>query len=116
MDEQQKLHTSFFPKIPQPVVLGFMVLLCGAWASFWIQKTLTIKKPQQTTVVTPTPISEPSQKRQPSYLATQSAYLVVSQTAASLSASLNALNITDTTMNPPVVEIPIGFPTPMSSR
>lgn len=65
----------------------------------------------------PVPISEVPQAATPtptpvrilSSIATQSAFSVLNQTHASLSAGLTATNLDDPILSPPVLELPLGF-------
>lgn len=63
---------------------------------------------------TPTPPSQegsatPTPELPPSLLATQSAYMALATSVASLSADLRASVVTDQTLNPPVIDLPLGF-------
>lgn len=87
------------------------ILFLGGWVGFWVQKT--VQQTTTTTSTTPTPAANAPSKimRQESAIATQSAFLRVSQSVASLSASVQTLTITDTMLNPPAIELPLGFDT-----
>ena len=86
-----------------------VILFLGGWVGFWVNKTLIKIKSPATAVPTPVSAKPTPSNRQESEIATQSAFLTVSQSVASLSASLSTLTITDTILNPPVVELPLGF-------
>ena len=66
---------------------------------------------------TSTPAPSPSDTPTPSPkntlispVATMSAYLDLTKQAASLSASINAVQTSDTSLIPPTIELPLGFP------
>jgi hypothetical protein len=64
---------------------------------------------------TPPPSSDapadtiPTPPPPPSALATESAYLELSGSVASLSSALRGALINDPTLNPPAIELPLGF-------
>lgn len=93
------------------ILYVLLTLLLGGWVGFWANKTVTQIKPS--TSATPTPASNAASQiaRQESFIASQSAFLTAVQSVASLSASLSALTVNDTLLNPPAVELPLGFDT-----
>lgn len=69
-----------------------------------------VKKQSTTPTPTPTDTPTPTLKTKPVIpLATQSAYLELKSSVASLSAFVNSMNISDTTLTPPTIELPLGF-------
>ncbi len=86
-----------------------LILLLGGWVGFWASKTVKQIKPSILTTPTPIATQPTPSNRQESAIATQSAFLSAVQSVASLSASLSTLTITDTILNPPAVELPLGF-------
>jgi cytoskeletal protein RodZ len=92
------------------ILYVLVILLLGGWVGFWVNKTITQIKPSTAAIATPTASNSASQiVRQESTIASQSAFLSTQQSVASLAASLSTLTITDTILNPPVVELPLGF-------
>lgn len=96
------------------ILYVLLILLLGGWVGFWATKTVKQIKPS----ITATPASNAASQqsnaasqivRQESAIATQSAFLNAVQSVASLSASLSTLTITDTILNPPAIELPLGF-------
>lgn len=96
-------------RIGKTILFIIVIISLGAWVGFWANKTIKQIKP--TIVVSPTPIaSAPTPvNRQMSSIASQSAFLNAMQSIASLSASISALTLNDSTFNPPSIELPLGF-------
>lgn len=86
------------------VTIIVLALVAGIVAVVWRPKE-EAPAPTPTPTLTPTPI-----KRVTIPLATQSAYLNLVAGAASLSSSINTLQINDTTLSPPTIELSLGFP------
>lgn len=87
-----------------------LILLLGGWVGFWVNKTVQQIKPPIQGTPTPTSSNSASQTvRQESFIATTSAFLSTQQSIASLSASLSTLTINDSIVDPPAVELPLGF-------
>lgn len=85
------------------------VLALGGWVGFWVNKTVTQIKPTAP-AATPSVSAQPTTThRKESAIASQSAFLTAVQSVASLSASVSNLTVTDTILNPPAVELPLGF-------
>ena len=86
-----------------------LTLLLGSWVGFWANKT--IKQINPTVQTTPTPIgAQPTpSNREQSVIASQSAFLNTRDAIASLSASISRLTTNDTILNPPAIELPLGF-------
>ncbi len=55
------------------------------------------------------PTSTPTPIRILSTIATQSAFMALAQSHASLSAGLAATNLDDPSLSPPVLDLPLGF-------
>jgi len=94
-----------------PILLGIAVVLLGGIYGLLVSQ---IQKPDKTQpAVTPTPVAEPSiATTQPlSGIATSSAFMALEQSVASLSSAINALNVSDTTLNPPALDLPLGLDT-----
>lgn len=95
-----------------PILLGITVILLGGIYGMLISQ---VKKTPAATVVnaTPTPTATPSiSTTQPlSGIATTSAFVNLESTVASLSSAINALNVSDTTLNPPTLDLPLGLET-----
>ena len=68
---------------------------------------------QPTPIALPTPTDTPTStpKAKPVVpFATQSAYLDLTKSVASLSGVIGTLQVSDTTLSPPTLELPLGFP------
>jgi len=69
------------------------------------------RKPTPIPIPTPTETPTPSPKTKSVIpLATQSAYLSLTESIASLSSQIQAMQVSDTTLSPPTIELPLGFP------
>ncbi len=89
------------------VIAGVIVLLVGTIGLF-IYKNLQ-KPPKPVLVVQTQPTPTPTPTRIFSPLATQSAFLKLQSTVASLSAQLNNYVVDDPSLSPPVLDLPLGF-------
>jgi hypothetical protein len=69
------------------------------------RKTAPIPIPTPTDTPTPSPKTKSVVP-----LATQSAYLSLTQSIASLSSQIQQMQVSDTTLSPPTIELPLGFP------
>lgn len=58
---------------------------------------------------TPTPAATPTPIREMSSVASESAFILFTESVASLSASIQKVNIYDSTLTPPVLDLPLGF-------
>ncbi len=63
--------------------------------------------PTPTRVTTPTPT--PTPVREPSAVASTSAFLQLEQSVGSLGKAINSVNVYDTALTPPTITIPLGF-------
>jgi hypothetical protein len=117
MEEPMTIPSVDQPKPPNgkrgvKTVLSILaVVLLGGWVGFWINKTVIQIKPinggtQNST--TPSPIISQN-VRQEAVIASQSAFLATQESVASLSGALSILTINDTLVDPPAVELPLGF-------
>ena len=70
-----------------------------------MRQPVSLPTPTPSDTPTPTPKSKPVVP-----VATQSAYLELTKSVASLSAQIKNLQVSDTTLTPPTVELPLGFP------
>lgn len=91
-----------------------LILLLGGWVGFWANKTVKQIKPSVQTTPASNAASQQSNAasqtvRQESAIASQSAFLSAQQSVASLAASLSTLTLTDTIIDPPAIELPLGF-------
>jgi len=105
---QEKPYTEKPKSKLVPILLGIVILILGGIYGMLIAK----EKPTQTiTPSEPTPTASSSITiSQPlSALATTSAFLTVEQTIASLSSAITTLNVTDTTLNPPTIDLSLGL-------
>ena len=92
-----------------PILLGVGIVILGGiygLLSSQMQKPKTMQIEAQ-----PTPTTEPTiSTSQPlSSIATSSAFMTIESSIASLSAAINALNVSDTTLNPPTLDLPLGL-------
>jgi hypothetical protein len=103
------------PPIVQPPIkrsfdlryLFLVLLIIGLGGAFFAMRRLPVSTPPPTPSDTPTP----TPKLKPvTPVATQSAYLELTKGVASLSASISTMQVSDTTLTPPTVELPLGFP------
>ncbi len=86
-----------------------LTLFLGVWVGFWANRT--IKQINPSIQTTPTPASNATSQatRNESFIATTSAFLIARDSVASLSATVSNLTINDTILNPPAIELPLGF-------
>lgn len=91
-----------------PLLLGITILMLGAVFGVLLRQDL-IKKPSitQSQLQTPTPIIVSNQPL--SAIATTSAFMEAESAIASLSAEAASLNMNDTTVNPPIIDLPLGL-------
>ena len=92
-----------------PILLGIGIVILG---SIYGLLSAQMQKPKTTQIeAQPTPTAEPTISRsQPlSSIATSSAFTTIEASIASLSAAINALNVSDTTLNPPTLDLPLGL-------
>lgn len=101
--EQPKKRTTIVP-----LLLGITILMLGAVFGVLLRQDL-IKKPSvtQSQLQTPTPTIVSNQPL--SAIATTSAFMEAEQAIASLSAEATLLNVNDTTVNPPIIDLPLGL-------
>lgn len=94
-----------------PLLLGVAVLILGAIFGLLLRQDLMQKPPvaTQTETITPTVTISPNQPL--SAIASTSAFMQTENAIASLSAAINALNVSDTTLNPPTLDLPLGLDT-----
>lgn len=87
-------------------------LMMGIIAGILIMGDSLSNKPVIIPTPTPTekPLPTPTPNRIQSAVASTSAFLTIDRMAASLSATLDNLKMNDTSLNPPTIEIPLGFP------
>ena len=100
------------PQVPKrPIILWLLVALAVALVWLFASRNLNRfglggTEPTPTTTLTET---TPTPALTPAPLATESAYMVLQGTVASLSAQISASVVTDATLNPPVINLPLGF-------
>lgn len=106
--------------IPAPPVVGggkpdhrvwliaALSILLGTGALIGIRGFLR-PPPSQPGIVAHSPTPTPTPMRIPSAVATHSAFRALEQAYASLSAGLDATNLDDPSLTPPVLDLPLGF-------
>jgi hypothetical protein len=92
-----------------PLLLGLSVLILGAIFGILLRQDLMQKPPTVTETVSVTPTITISPNQPLSAIASTSAFLQTESTIGSLSAAINGLNVSDTTLNPPVLDLPLGL-------
>ncbi|MFH1013911.1 MAG: hypothetical protein V1769_05340 [Thermoplasmatota archaeon] len=87
--------------------LFLILIVIGIGGGFFAatRQPVAIPLPTPTDTPTPTPRAKPVVP-----FATQSAYLDLTVKLSSLSGSIQSLQVSDTTLSPPTVELPLGFP------
>ena len=87
--------------------LFLFIILIGIGGGFVTatRQPTPIPLPTPSDTPTPTPKSKPVVP-----FATQSAYLDLTKSVASLSGVIRTLQVSDTTLSPPTIELPLGFP------
>jgi len=69
------------------------------------------KQPIQTPTPTPSDTPTPTPKSKPVVpMATESAYIELTKSVATLSGYIKNMQVSDTTLSPPTIELPLGFP------
>ena len=94
-------------KSPYGVIAAILVVLVIGSLVF-----ITARKPAPAPIVptpTPTPMPTPTPVRQPSSIATQSAFLSLEASVSTLANDLNTLTLQDPSLSPPVLDLPLGF-------
>lgn len=121
MEEQLQTPNQPVPAIPpadlpaqagnkRPVWLPFLVIfialiLAGIAIVLQIKQALfTVPSPS-----TSTPAPTAAVSRRLSALATDSAFLLLESSASTLSGRVNALSVQDSTLAPPILDLPLGF-------
>lgn len=89
------------------IIAGVIVLLLGTLGLF-IYKIMQ-KPPKPIIMVKIPPTPTPTPVRILSTLATQSAFLKLEITIASLSSQLNNYVVDDPSLSPPILDLPLGF-------
>jgi len=103
------------PKKKSPammILLAITVILLGGIYGMMIYQESQKKSATTIATTTPTPSVTPIDNNRPlSAAASTSAFLQIEASSASLSAAIKALNMSDTTLNPPSLELPLGLQT-----
>jgi len=90
-----------------PRILFILLILIGIVGGFFSITRQSQEAPLPTPFDTPTPTPK-SKTVIP--IATESAYSGLVKNVGTLSESLQSLQVTDTTISPPTIELPLGFP------
>ncbi len=94
-------------KSPYGLIAGILFFLIIGSLIF-----ATTRKPVPVPIVptpTPTLMPTPTPVRQPSAIATQSAFLSLEASVSVLISDLNTLTLQDPSLSPPVLNLPLGF-------
>jgi len=87
--------------------LFILLIIIGIAGGFFTAGRQPIQTPGPTPSDTPTP----TPKSKPVIpMATQSAYIELTRKVASLSGAIQNIQVSDTTLSPPTIELPLGFP------
>lgn len=98
------------PRITLPIIIAAVVATAIIVSGIFFG--LSRMKPQVAqTLPTPTtgPVATPTPVRQPSALATQSAFINFQGAIATLSAAIATYNVQDPSLTPPTLVLPLGF-------
>jgi len=108
-------HPAYNTTTPKPKkkfdlrYLFLLLIFVGIGGGIWTATRESIQPlesvPTPSTLPIPTRTSKP-----PIAAASQSGYLDLIQNVSSLSAHISTIQITDTTLSPPTIELPLGFP------
>ncbi|MFH0749830.1 MAG: hypothetical protein V1917_02865 [Candidatus Gottesmanbacteria bacterium] len=105
------------PEIPEkksllvPILLGVAVLILGAIFGILLRDDLKRQTPDVIQTSSPTPTPTMSTNQPLSAIASTSAFLQTESAIASLSAAAKVLNVSDTTLNHPSLDLPLGLET-----
>ncbi len=94
-----------------PILLGLAVLILGGIFGLLVQQKGTIQPSSQTQVISPTPTITVNTNKPLSAIATTSAFMQTETTITSLSSAAAILNVSDTTLNPPTLDLSLGLDT-----
>jgi glycerol uptake facilitator-like aquaporin len=94
-----------------PVLLGLTVVILGGIFGLLLQQNSNPAVSLPTASPSPTPTSTPTTNQPLSDVASTSAFIEMESGIASLSAAVAALNISDTALNPPSLDLPLGLET-----
>lgn len=111
-----KQATHLLPKKSPPyaIIIGVIIILLAfifIFLLFFSSKTATLfsGKTNKLTPTIPNQIQSPTPTPQLSEIASASAYLNLKATVAELTTTLNNYPLNDQSLNPPIIEIPLGF-------
>lgn len=93
------------------IVLGAVVLILGSVYGIFVQQTSRSPLGNIPKAPTPTAAGATVSSRNLSAIASSSAFLQAESAVASLSAAATVLSVSDTTINPPAIELPLGLDT-----
>ncbi len=89
-------------------ILAGIVIFAGMAILFLFRNSIIpTKSPPPEVIITPLP--SPTPIRILSAIATQSAFIALTQSAASVSAAIGNTNLDDPSLSPPVIDLPLGF-------
>ena len=87
--------------------LFILLIIIGIGGGFLtaLKQPMDMPTPTPSDMPIPSPISKPVVS-----VATESAYIELTKLVASLSATIKNMQVSDTTLSPPTIELPLGFP------
>lgn len=98
----------FFERYKVPVIIAAIIILISLISMLFAAGNKTKPVPPRPVVQT-TPTPTPTPIRELSPLATQSAFMNFEKSVASLSSSIQRVNIFDNALQPPVLDLELGF-------
>lgn len=100
---------SIIARYKKPLIITLIIL--GVIVGTLVAASTIGKQKPVSTAPTPTPTATPSPTpmRHVALTATTSAFLSFNASLSTLSATLQGIQITDSTLTPPTIELPLGF-------
>lgn len=90
-------------------IIGALVIIGIIGAVILLKKAPVEQKPFQPPTSNNTPSIVPTPIRTPSDIATQSAFMKLDSDVTALDTGLHAYSVTDPSLSPPVLTLPLGF-------
>lgn len=89
-------------------IIAGIVIVVGIMLLYIFRTSIIPPKPPLPEVIV-TPFPSPTPIRVLSAIATQSAFIVLTQNASSVSSAIANTNLDDPSLSPPVIDLPLGF-------